>query len=140
VFGLDIAAHEEAVDAVADAEVVAILELVHGGGHVGDGGAVGALQVDGVVAIGAGLNAGVAARHGGIGDADLAVVGAADDERAVVERITRAHARPGGVNVHQAGAAVRDRNGTFRRRDPGFGNFFHRPALTAHGGATAFRE
>ena len=81
VLRLDVAAGQEAVDAVADAQVIAVLELADRGGHVVDEGAVGALQIDGVIAVGPGLDAGVAARDGMIVDADVAVVAAAQDHR-----------------------------------------------------------
>src|SRR5262249_21952488 len=40
IFGLDVAAGEEAIDAIADTKIVAVLELANGGGHVVDEGAV----------------------------------------------------------------------------------------------------
>ena len=82
VLGLDVAAGQEAVDAVADAQVVAVLEQP---GSVEllvvDERAVGALQVADVVASSVRLDAGVAARDGVVVDADVAVVAAAEHER-----------------------------------------------------------
>src|ERR1043166_6940545 len=99
VFRLDVAAGQEAIDAVAHAEVVAVLELVHGGGDVVDVGAVGRLEIDGVVAVGAGLDAGVATAYRVVVDADLAVAGTAEDDRLVGESVARAHAGAGGIDV-----------------------------------------
>ena len=120
IFVLDVAAHEEAIDAVADAQIIAVLELVHGSGHVVDEGAVGALQIDGVIAVDAGLNAGVPARHGMIVDADVAIAAPAQHHGVVAQRIARAHAWAGRVNVHQTRIAIRDGNGTFGCRHPRF--------------------
>ena len=125
VLGLDVAAGQEAVDAVADAQVIAVLELADGGRHVVDEGAVGALQIDGVVAVGAGLDAGVAARDGMVVDADVAVVAAAEDHGRVGEGVARAHARPGRVDVDDAGVAAGRGDQPVGRRHPGFGRLFH---------------
>ncbi len=122
ILRLDIAADEEAVNAIADAEVVAVLELVHRRGDVVDVRAVGALQVHRIVAVGARLNAGVSARHRMIVDADFAVAGAADDDGLFTQRIARAHARAGGINMDEAGVAARHRDGPFDPSDPGFGH------------------
>src|SRR5262249_47559616 len=77
IFGLDVAAGEKAIDAVADAKIIAVVELADGNAQVVDEGAVGALQIDGVIAVDARLDAGVAARDGVIVDANVAVVAAA---------------------------------------------------------------
>ena len=86
ILALDVAAREEAIDAVADAQIIAVLELVHRGRHVVDEGAVGALQIDGVVAVGAGLDAGMAARDGMVVDADVAIAARGRGPRAMSPR------------------------------------------------------
>src|SRR5262249_21726948 len=125
VIGLDVAAGQEAVDAVAHPQVVAVLELAHRGRRVVDEGAVGALQVDGVVAVGARLDAGVAAGDGVVVDADVRVVAAADDQGRVAQRVARAHAGPGRVDVDQAGLAPGDRGHAPGYGHPGFAPCFH---------------
>src|SRR5437868_5832426 len=49
VFGFHVAAGQEPVNAIADAKVIAILELGYGGRHVVDKRAIGALQIDSVI-------------------------------------------------------------------------------------------
>src|SRR5262249_6080206 len=120
VLGLDVAAGEVAVDAVADAQVVAVFEPGAQGRRVVDEGAVGALQVSDVVAVGAGLDAGVAARHRVVVDAQVAVAGAADDYGPVAQRVARLHAGAGRVDVDHAGVAAAAADELVRRGDPGF--------------------
>ncbi len=123
ILRLDVAAGEVAIDAVADAQVVAVLQLADGGGHVVDEGAVGALQVDGVVAVRPRLNPSVAARDGVVVDADVTVVAATQDDRRVGQRVAGPHAGPGGVDVDHAGITTGRRYETVGPGDPGFRRF-----------------
>ena len=122
VFGLDVAAGEKAINAIADAQVIAIFELAHGRRCIVDKGAVGALQVDGIVAVGSREDAGVAAGYGMVLDLQVAVIVAADHQGGAGQRIARAHARSCGVNMYQASFAFGGRNGTRGRRHPGLGD------------------
>ena len=124
ILGLDVAAGEIAKDPVADAKVVAILELVHGGRAIVDEGAVGALQVHGVMAIEARVNADVPARDRRVVNLQIAVGIAADDERGVGQHVARAHAHAGRINVNEASGAVAGSR-ALRNRDEGLGQLFH---------------
>jgi len=73
------AASEEAIDAVADAQIIAVSQFADGSRSVVDEGAVGTLQIDGIIAVGAGLDTSMAARYRMIVDANVAVVAAAQD-------------------------------------------------------------
>ena len=79
VFRFHVAARQEAINAIADAEIIAVLQLLHARRHIVHKGAVGALEIDGEVAFHAGLNAGMPARHRVVVDANLTIVAAADD-------------------------------------------------------------
>jgi len=130
VLRLDVAAGQEAIDAVSDPQVVAVLELADRRGNVVDEGAVGALQIDRVVAVRPGLDTGVAARYGMVVNADVAVVAAAQDHGRVSERITGSHPGPGRINVDNTGVPAGGRDQPIRRGYPGFVRFLH---VCSHG-------
>src|SRR5262249_57683078 len=99
VLSLDVAAGQVAVDAVAHPQVVPVLELADGRRHVVDEGAVGALEVHGVVAVRPGLDAGVAARDRVAVDADVAAVAAPQHHGRVGQGVAGAHAGAGPANL-----------------------------------------
>ena len=83
VFGLDVAAGQEAVQAVTDPDVVAIGHRGPFRGRVVDEGPVGALQVRGQIAVDIQVEPRMhmAARDREIVDGDIAVIAAAQDDR-----------------------------------------------------------
>ena len=129
VFRFQVAAGQEAIDAVAHPQIVAVLQAIHGHLLVVDEGAVGALQIDGVIAVGAGLNPGMAARHGVIVDVDVGLGAPADDQGLVAEGITGPHARPGRIDEDQTGVAVRRLRRITHYTDPGFAGLVHPSSL-----------
>src|SRR5262249_6819626 len=112
----------------------------HRRGHVVDEGAVGALQVHGVIAVGPRLNAGVPARDGMVVDSDFTVATAADDEGTIAERVATAHAGTGGINVDQAGVTADGGDRSIGCGDPRFRYFLHgSPVCWLRGRAPAAR-
>src|SRR5262249_55495503 len=103
-------------------------------------GAVGALQVHRVVAVGARLDAGVSARDRVVVDADIAVVAASEDHGSVAQGVAGTHAGTGGIDVDDAGVAARGGNQAFGAWTPGFGRLVHAWILQAcHGSLSRWR-
>ena len=142
VFRLDIAAREDAVDAVADPQVVAVVQDVADDRRVVDERPVGADEILGDVPLGGRLDARVLPRDGVVVDVDGAVHPAADHHGGGDrERVALPHAGATGVDVDEAGVSTRGgdqaRRGTQRLRRRALGYVVSRSLW--HGGASAFR-
>ncbi len=135
IIRLDIAAAQEAVDAIADAQVIAVFQAAFRGRHVVDKGAVHTLQIDGIVGVAAKLDADMAARHRVVVNENIAFIAAADNERAIAQRMPAAHARSGWINVDQARIAIGRRKRQVCPGTTSFGEIFHK--ATNHGGRTS---
>ena len=109
VIGLDIAAGQEAVQAVADPEVVAIGQRGPFRGRVVDEGPVGALQVRGQITVDVQVEPRMAARDREIVDGDVTVIAAAQDDRFLFQEVAGAHRQPGRVDMDQAGVLAGSR-------------------------------
>ena len=127
ILGLDVAACEKSIDAVADAQTIAVAQWCRAFDHaIIDKCAVGAAQIaDGDAALG-GLDAGMATRNRVIMDADIAIFATADQKRPVGQGVALPHRCPGRIDMNEAGVGVRgDRPA--QRRHPSFGDrLFHR--------------
>ena len=114
VIGLDIAAGQEAVQAVADPEVVAIGQRGLFRGRVVDEGPVGAFQVRGQITVDVQVEPRVAARDREIMDGDVTVIAATQDDRLLLQEVAGAHRQPGRVDMDQAGVLAGSREGPLR--------------------------
>src|SRR5262249_24613652 len=136
VLRLDVAAREEAIDAIADAQVVAVVQRHRTLDHpVVDECAVGAAQVGYADVAGFRVHAAVLSGNRVIRNTDLAVFTSADLQGLVSEGIPCAHLGAGGVNVNEAGGTVRG-HGPPNRCDPCLGDWFFHQSAPAGTGAS----
>ena len=133
VLRFDIPTGEIAVQAVADPQIVAvfqearIVELL-----VVDERAVSAVLVRNVVAFHARLNARVLAGNRVIGEANVAIVAATNQQKAIRERVAATHRRARWVDVNQTRFPRRGGKELLRRGDPRIGDFFDHHAIRRH--------
>ena len=114
VLGLDVAAGQEAVQAVADAEIIAVGQRGVLRGRVVDERPVGALQVGDHVAVDVQVEPRVTARDRMVEDGDVAIVAAAQDDRPPLEQVARPHRQAGRIDVDQAGIIAGPREGSLQ--------------------------
>src|SRR6266851_226622 len=107
VFRLDVAAGEITKNPIAHPEIVAVLELVHGGRLVIDERAVRALQIDHVITIDARLDTGMMTGDRLVGNGQIAIVVTAQNDGRIAEHVARTHPGPGWIDVNQAGLGSR---------------------------------
>ena len=137
ILGLDIPAREVAVNAVPDAQVVAVLEQRRRFElPVVDERSVRTPLIVDVVALGGRLDPGVPPGDGVILQTDVAVLAATENDDPVRQRIPATHVRASRVDVDETRLA-RDRGEEpFRRRYPGFCDFVaHSQPVRRSGGS-----
>jgi hypothetical protein len=122
---LDVVPGQKAVDAIADAHVVPILQARRSRHLVVDIGSVGALEVANEVSIAVVVNSGVVARNRRVLNAHLTVGPPADCQRRFMEHVTRPHERARWIDVDQDGVTDRRRWRAPRRRAPGLRQIGH---------------